>query len=149
MAPTSRSPSQWTANPQYALTVNAPTTVAIPLERPANKWQRLQKLNTLEAMMGFYVLRGEIANTPMRGARAPPRWRRPPEHFPARPPQHRSLHLEPLPDGAPYLIMPATFGVGMNGPFSLGVNADRPCTFVALEEAKAGGGGGDFGSPGR
>ena len=143
------SPAKWTVNPQYALTLNAPTTVSITLERPANKWQRLQKLNTLEAMMGFYVIRGEVANTPMRGTRACLESIVHQSTFLPAMSNSVSLHLEPLPDGAPYLIMPATFGVGMNGPFSLGVNADRPCTFVALEEAKAGGGGGDFGSPGR
>ena len=43
-----------------------------------------------------------------------------------------SLKLEALPrDGAPYLIMPATFGAGQRGPFSLGVQADVPCDFQA------------------
>ena len=45
-----------------------------------------------------------------------------------------SLYLEPLPNGAPYILLPATFGAGMRGPFSLGVSADMPC---ALEEIGA------------
>ena len=51
-----------------------------------------------------------------------------------------SLNLEPLPDGVCYIIMPATFGGDMRGPFSLGVNTDRPCTFEALEDDAGGGG---------
>ena len=42
------------------------------------------------------------------------------------------LVLDPLPDGAPYIIMPATFGEGMRGPFSIGVNTDAPCDFSLL-----------------
>jgi len=125
---------RWTSNPQYALTLSSPTTVQITLERPANKWARLQKLNTLEAMMGFYVLRGEMPNAALRAPRAALASI---VHQATFMPAHQSscsLHLEPLPDGACYLIMPATFGGGMRGPFSLGVNTDRPCSFVPLDD---------------
>ena len=83
--------------------------------------------------MGFYVLRGEVANSAMRGAKACLDGVVYQSTF--LPAHHNSvtIHLEPLPDGAPYLIMPATFGEGMRGPFSIGVSTDRPCTFVSLE----------------
>ena len=38
--------------------------------------------------------------------------------------------------------MPATFGPGIRGPFSLGVCTDLPCEFEALGDAAGGGGGG-------
>ena len=34
------------------------------------------------------------------------------------------IYLEPLPGGAPYVLMPTTFGPGLRGPFSIGVTAD-------------------------
>lgn len=34
------------------------------------------------------------------------------------------LQLKPLPNGFPYIIMPATFAPGIKGPFSLRVTAD-------------------------
>ena len=30
----------------------------------------------------------------------------------------------PLPNGAPYIVMPCTFGAGQRGPFSLGATSD-------------------------
>lgn len=126
-------PTTWTHNPQYALTLSSATTVQLVLERPANKWARLQKLNTLEAMMGFYVLRGD--------GRAP--HRNPTTALPSVVHQATfmpsmeakcTLYLEPLPDGSPYIVMPATFGAGMRGPFSIGINTDQPCTFESLTD---------------
>ena len=48
-----------------------------------------------------------------------------------------SLYLEPLPDGASYVIMPATFGAGQRGPFSLGVSSDVQCEFELLGDKAA------------
>ena len=35
-----------------------------------------------------------------------------------------TLQLKPLPNGEPYIVMPATFGPNMKVPFTLGVTAD-------------------------
>jgi hypothetical protein len=40
--------------------------------------------------------------------------------------------LKPLPDGAPYLIMPTTFGPGFRGPFYLQLAADVDFEVVEL-----------------
>jgi len=49
-----------------------------------------------------------------------------------------TVYLEPQPDGAPYILMPATFGEGMKGPFSIGVMADGvPLEVVALDDGPA------------
>ena len=40
--------------------------------------------------------------------------------------------VEPRPDGSPYILMPATFGPGMRGPFSLGVDCDVPFDLTQL-----------------
>ena len=48
-----------------------------------------------------------------------------------------TLYLEPLPDGAPYIVMPTTFGSGMRGPFSLGVSTDRPCSFEEVDAQRS------------
>ena len=44
-----------------------------------------------------------------------------------------TLYLEPLPDSAPYSMMPTTFGSGMREPFYLGVSTDRPCSFEEVD----------------
>ena len=46
-----------------------------------------------------------------------------------------SLFLEPLEDGSPYIIMPATFGGGQRGPFSLGIHTDMASELELLAEA--------------
>ena len=126
------SPEGWTANPQYALNVSSGTDVQIALERPASKWARFNKTHTLEAMMGVYVLRGTApgakVNSPEKAfANVVYRSNFIPSHE-----LRFSIYLEPLPDGAPYIVMPTTFGSGMRGPFSLGVTTDRPCSFDEL-----------------
>ena len=64
------SPGKWTINPMYSLRVAAETTVDITLERPSNKWKGATKINTLESMMGFYVLQGEAPGQRLRPERA-------------------------------------------------------------------------------
>jgi len=125
----------WTKNPQYALTLATPTTVVITLERPSKRWERLVKTHTLAALMGLYVLRGEQPNVPMRSPQAALASM---VHLETFCPMHEltcSLYLEPLPNGAPYLLMPATFGEAMCGPFSIGVTGDgAPLEIVLLED---------------
>ena len=48
-----------------------------------------------------------------------------------------SLFLEPLENGAPYIIMPATFGAGQKGPFSIGIHSDMPCEFELIPDVNA------------
>ena len=49
-----------------------------------------------------------------------------------------TLYLEPLPDDAPYLLMPATFREGMTGPFTIGVTADgTPLEITLLGDEKS------------
>jgi hypothetical protein len=133
--------ARWTANPQFALRLSSPTTVEITLGRPANKWRQVTKGRTMESMMGFYVLRGEPAD-----GRATPRVR--PEqveqavvHQTVFLPSYEvkaTLELAPLDNGAPYILMPATFAAGQRGPFSLGVNTDVPVELEPLDEPNAG-----------
>jgi len=98
---------RWTHNPQYALTLSAPAEVEISLERPANRWDRLLKMHTMSALMGLYVLRGE-SHAPMR---SPSAALANIVHQSTFMPGHEvkaTVYLEPQPDGAPYILMPAT-----------------------------------------
>ena len=112
------------------------TTVDITLERPANKWRGATKTATLESMMGFYVLRGDGIGQRLKAERVDSAVLHQTTFLPAHE-VRASIHLEPLDDGAPYIIMPATFGAGQRGPFSLGINTDYPCAFEALPEVNA------------
>jgi len=129
---------RWTHNPQYALMISGPAHVEISLERPANKWDRLLKMHTMSALLGMYVLRGEESGKPLR---SPSAAMASIIHQSTFMPGHEvkaSLYLEPLSNGAPYILMPATFGEGMRGPFSIGVLADGvPLDIVALEDGSA------------
>jgi hypothetical protein len=129
-------PETWTENPQYALTVTSGTDVLISLERPAKKWERFNKTHTLESMFGLYVIRGDRTGQPLREAQPLVSVNRV-IHQTVFVPSHENrcnLFLEPLPGGAPYILMPATFGRGMRGPFSLGVSTDRPVELTELRE---------------
>ena len=129
----------WSRNPQYGLMLAAPTTVDITLERPPKKWERMLKTNTLASLMGLYVLRGEHQHTPVRSPQAALAAMIHQANFC---PMHElkcTLYLEPLPNGAPYILMPATFGEGMCGPFSLGVTtADGAPIEIALLDDEGG-----------
>jgi len=108
----------WATNPQYALTITTETTVEITLQRPAEKWDRLTKLKTLEAMMGFYVVIPDDNHRPAK---------RNIVHQTAFIPANDiscTLLLKPLPHGDPYIVMPTTFGPGIKGPFTIGVTSD-------------------------
>jgi hypothetical protein len=129
----------WSRNPQYSLMLAAPTTVDITLERPSKKWERMLKTNTLASLMGLYVLRGEHQHAPVRSPQAALAAMIHQANFC---PMHElkcTLYLEPLPNGAPYILMPATFGEGMCGPFSLGVTtADGAPIEIALLDDEGG-----------
>ena len=120
----------------YAVTVTTPTTVDITLERPARKWRIPQKMHTLDAMLGFYVLRGDTPGQRVKPALCADSVLHQTNFLPAHE-VRASLYLEPLENGASYVIMPATFGAGMRGPFSLGVSTDCPCEFEELPETNA------------
>ena len=45
-----------------------------------------------------------------------------------------TLKLSPLPNDAPYIIMPCTFGAGQRGPFSLGATADGDFELLPLPD---------------
>ena len=126
---------RWTHNPQYALTLSAPATIDISLERPSAKWAPIVKRHTLAALMGLYVIKGEAAGTPMRSPSAVMAGLIHETNFLPGHEVKASLYLEPLPDGAPYILMPATFGEGMRGPFSLGVTADGAPVEISLLES--------------
>jgi len=126
--------AKWMSNPQFGLRVGALTNVEITLGRPANKWKGSAKARTLESMMGFYVLRGETVGQRVRPEQAEAAVIHQTVFLPAHEVK-ASLYLEPLPDDAPYIIMPATFGAGQRGPFSLGINTDVPCEFEPLPDA--------------
>lgn len=127
----------WTKNPQYALTLHAPAMVDITIERPSKRWELKLKTHTLDALMGLYVLRGD-GNAPHAPMRSPQAALASMVHQANFCPMHElkcQLYLEPLPDGAPYILMPATFGEGQTGPFSIGVTADgAPLDIAPLEE---------------
>jgi hypothetical protein len=129
----------WSRNPQYSLMLAAPTTVDITLERPPKKWERMLKTDTLASLMGLYVLRGEHQHAPVRSPQAALAAMIHQANFC---PMHElkcTLYLEPLPNGAPYILMPATFGEGMCGPFSLGVTtADGAPIEIALLDDEGG-----------
>ena len=55
---------------RYALTLSAPATIDISLERPSAKWVPIVKRHTLAALMGLYVIKGEAAGVPIRSPSA-------------------------------------------------------------------------------
>jgi len=109
----------WNSNPQYALAISTECTIELTLQRPADKWDRLTKIKTLEAMMGFYVIVPDDHSRTISTRNI--------VHQTAFIPTNEiscTLQLKPLPNGDPFIIMPTTFGPGMKGPFTLGVTAD-------------------------
>jgi hypothetical protein len=130
---------RWTHNPQYALTISSGTSVEISLERPANRWDRLLKTSTMSCLIGLYVMRSEEGGKPIR---SPGAAMANIVHQTTFIPAHElkaNIYLEPQPNGAPYILMPATFGEGMKGPFSIGVLAEdgMPLDLVPLEDGSA------------
>ncbi|KAL1502901.1 hypothetical protein AB1Y20_010974 [Prymnesium parvum] len=119
----------WAASPKYSLSITKDTTVEITLQRPAAKWDKIIKVKTLEAMLGLYVIVPEDRPRPIV-------WKNVVYQSAFIPANEIScsLHLKPLPNGFPYVIMPATFGPGMKGPFTLGVIADAPIDLQAFDK---------------
>ena len=140
---TGENPS-WTDNPQYELRVAAACSLTLSLRRPARHWDRHNKRlsahtrtssREMEAMISFYVIEGTAGG----GARlhAPSRRKVSVRHMAPFVPLHENsvtLKLSPLPNDAPYIIMPCTFGAGQRGPFSLGATADGDFELLPLPD---------------
>tara|TARA_B110001452_G_scaffold226799_1_gene201397 strand:+ start:78 stop:953 length:876 start_codon:yes stop_codon:yes gene_type:complete len=129
--------TNWSANPQFALRLAAPGEVTIALKRPYRAWRAQIQDFSMEAMQAIYVLLGKPGGEPIRGVDRRVAGSVKVVSQTAYVPFNEvstTLRLAPRPDGAPYLIMPATFSPGMKGPFSLGVSADVDFELVALPD---------------
>ena len=131
-------------NPQYELRVAAACSLTLSLRRPARHWDRHNKRlsahtrtssREMEAMISFYVIEGTAGGSAR--LHAPSRRKVTVRHMAPFVPLHENsvtLKLSPLPNDAPYIIMPCTFGAGQRGPFSLGATADGDFELLPLPD---------------
>ncbi len=116
----------WMNNPKFHLRLQAqePTMCKITLSRPEKAWKKQIGMNLVGCMIGFYVYAGNQQPTKdnllNKDQKFVP-WNQ----------VYEQLMLDGNPDG--YIIMPATYEVGKQGPFILSVSTDVEFTLTALE----------------
>ena len=133
----------WGSNPQYVLDVGgsdgdgSSASVQIVLRRPEAEWEAAMNDKPVDAMIGFYVLSGDIllAN-PHQRLRLRGKAEAPIVHescFALSLEVSCTLQLE-LNSSQPttLVLLPTTYGAGQLGPFTIELASDAPLAWAAL-----------------
>ena len=140
----------WGLNPQYLLTISAgsdvhrpigsPCSLKIALRRPAEPWATPMQRNPVESMAGFYLIR---APAPLVDAPAGSKTKLPLRSKADLDIVHEScfsptleadctLELILRAEPTSLVLVPATYGPGQMGPFSIELACDVPLEWLAL-----------------
>lgn len=116
----------WNSNPKYHLRLQTPdpTFVKVTLSRPEKAWKKQIGMNLVGSMIGFYIYPGN--QQPSKDNLINKTQKFVPWNL-----IHEELKLDGNPDG--FIIMPATYESGIQGPFIISVSTDVDFTLTSLE----------------
>jgi len=125
----------WDENPQFQVRGAEGCEFQVRLTRRVEQWAKVNKLDPVGAMIGFYIFEGDA---PGQTVDLRPGQPRPPALFTPEflPVNEVSMAIDLPAAGHPYVIVPCTFGQGKEGPFLLEVTCEHGFQFERLRKAQ-------------